>query len=166
MGPAGGDRSSGPAWADTDCGAHDQMTTTQQLLLLISVAALASAQNSVHYIGAGGCASSNCHGATTPLPLADSRILGNEYATWSVADKHSRAYKVLEEPRGKRMAQILKINDTMHDRRCTVCHVVGSPEKSQTDGVACEACHGSAEQWLGPHTRANSHEASVRAGMI
>jgi hypothetical protein len=32
--------------------------------------------------------------------------------------------------------------------------------------VACEACHGPAEQWLGTHTRQNSHEASVKAGMI
>jgi hypothetical protein len=142
------------------------MRTKRQLLLLMASAALASAQGAPHYIGAGGCASSNCHGATTPLPLADSRILGNEYATWSVADKHSRAYKALEEPRGKRMAQILKINDAAHDRRCAVCHVVGSPEKLRSDGVACEACHGSAEQWFGPHTRANSHEASVQAGMI
>src|SRR5439155_21732894 len=93
-------------------------------------------------------------------------ILGNEYATWSVPDKHSRAYKALEEPRGKRIAQILKIADATRDQRCTVCHVVGSPEKSRSDGVACEACHGSAEQWLGPHTRPSSHDASVQAGMI
>jgi hypothetical protein len=118
------------------------------------------------YIGAGGCASSNCHGGTTPLAESESRILGNEYATWSVADKHSRAYQVLQEPRGKRMAEILKIADATRDRRCAVCHVVGSPEKLWSDGVACEACHGPAEQWLGPHTRPNSHEASVRAGMI
>src|SRR5262249_4703974 len=118
------------------------------------------------YIGAGGCASSNCHGGTTAQPEADSRILGNEYATWSVADKHSHAFKVLEEPRGKRMAELLKISDVTRDRRCTVCHVVGSPEKSRSDGVSCEACHGAAEQWLGSHTRANSHEASVKAGMI
>ena len=138
----------------------------KHLVLLLASALLAAAQTAPHYIGAGGCSSSNCHGATTPLPPADSRILGNEYATWSVADKHSRAFRALEEPRGKRMAQILKIADASHDRRCTVCHVVGSPEKSRSDGVACEACHGPAEQWLGPHTRANSHETSVQAGLI
>jgi len=135
--------------------------------IVLAFAGVLAAQPAQHiYIGAGGCASSNCHGGTSPLPESDSRILGNEYATWSVADKHSRAYKVLEDPRGKRMAEILKITDATRDRRCTVCHVVGSPDKSRSDGVACEACHGSAEQWLGPHTRPNSHDASVRTGMV
>src|SRR5712691_9289831 len=109
------------------------------------------------YIGAGGCASSNCHGATTQAAEKTSRILGNEYSTWSVLEKHSKAYRVLQEPRSRRMAEILKIADATADRRCTVCHVVGSPEKSRSDGVACEACHGAAEKWLGPHTQVNSH---------
>jgi len=64
------------------------------------------------------------------------------------------------------MGEILNISDVTRARRCTVCHVAGSPEKLRTDGVACEACHGPAEQWLGPHTRADSHDASVKAGMI
>jgi hypothetical protein len=135
------------------------------IVILVSAAA-AAAQSAPHYIGAGGCASSNCHGATTPQAASDARILGNEYAMWSTGDKHSRAFQVLRESRGKRMAEILRIADDTRDRRCTVCHVAGSPEKSLSDGVACEACHGSAEQWLGPHTRANSHEASVKTGMI
>jgi hypothetical protein len=134
-------------------------------LLWFAFAATLSAQTPPPYIGAGGCASSNCHGATTPLAEPNSRILGNEYATWSVADRHSRAYHVLEEPRSKRMGEILKL-DATRDKRCTVCHVVGSPEKTRADGVACEACHGAAEKWLGPHTRANSHAGSVSIGMI
>ena len=143
--------------------------TMREALILpaaLALAQLAAAQPASHYIGAGGCASSNCHGAAAPLAPADSRILGNEYATWSAADKHARAYKVLLEPRAKRMAEILKIDDAAHDKRCAVCHVTGSPEKSLSDGVACEACHGAAEKWLGPHTRQNSHAASVQAGMI
>ena len=136
-------------------------------LILLAVTGLALAQPaSLSYIGAGGCASSNCHGAAAPLAPADSRILGNEYATWTTADKHARAYRVLTEPRGKRMAEILRIADAAHDKRCAPCHVAGSPEKSLSDGVACEGCHGGAEKWLGTHTRQNSHEASVKAGMI
>jgi hypothetical protein len=118
------------------------------------------------YIGAGGCASSNCHGATSAAPEADSRILGNEYSIWSVNDKHSQAFKVLLEPRSRRMAQILGIADPSTDKKCTSCHAAGSPEKSASDGVACEACHGPAEKWLGPHTQKNSHAASVAAGLI
>jgi hypothetical protein len=64
------------------------------------------------------------------------------------------------------MAEILKIADATRDRRCTVCHVVGSPEQQRSDGVSCEACHGAAPQWLGTHTRPDSHEASLKAGMI
>jgi hypothetical protein len=135
---------------------------TMKISLLLAAAALASAQT---YVGAGGCASSNCHGGTTALAEPQSRILGNEYATWAVADRHALAQKKLLEPRGKRMAEILRIADATRDKRCAACHVVGSPEKSLSDGVACEACHGSAVKWLGPHTQANSHAESVRLGM-
>jgi hypothetical protein len=134
-----------------------------KVFLLFTILAAAYAQT---YVGAGGCASSNCHGATTPLPESQSRILGNEYATWSVADKHAIAYKKLLEPRGKRMAEILGIADATRDKRCAACHVVGSPEKSLSDGVACEACHGPAVDWLGPHTQPHSHAESIRHGMV
>ncbi len=141
------------------------MMKTAGCLVLILLAAVASAQQP-GYIGAGGCASSNCHGATSAAPESESRILGNEYSIWSVTDKHSRASKVLEDPRSKRMAQILGIADAGADKRCTSCHAAGSPERSRSDGVACEACHGPAEKWLGPHTQKDSHAASVAAGMI
>src|SRR3954454_11671335 len=138
----------------------------KEALILLTIGGLALAQPASRgYIGAGGCASSNCHGATSAAPAAENRILGNEYATWSVSDKHARAYKALEEARGKRMAEILGIADATRDKRCVVCHAVGSPDKSRSDGVACEACHGPAEGWLGPHTKPDSHDASVRAGM-
>jgi len=133
--------------------------------LWILWAGLAAGQQP-NYIGAGGCASSNCHGATSAAPEAESRILGNEYSIWSVSDKHSQAYKVLLEPRSKRMAQILGIADATKDKKCTSCHAVGSPERSVSDGVACEGCHGPAEKWLGPHTQKDSHAASVAAGLI
>ena len=120
----------------------------REALILLAIAACALAQPGSHgFIGAGGCASSNCHGGTTALPAGESRILANEYAHWSVSDKHARAYKALVEARGKRMAEILGIADATRDKRCTVCHVAGSPEKTRSDGVACEACHGPAEHF-------------------
>jgi hypothetical protein len=82
-----------------------------------------------------------------------------------VQDKHSLAYAKLTEARGKRIAEILKIQDAAADKRCAVCHVVGSPEKSLSDGVACEACHGPAGDWLGTHIQPNSHTDSVGKGM-
>jgi hypothetical protein len=131
---------------------------------MLSLAGAVSAQQP-GYIGAGGCASSNCHGGTSAAPESESRILGNEFSIWSVTDKHSKAYKVLLEPRSKRMGQILGIADVAKDTKCTSCHVVGSPERSASDGVACEACHGPAEKYLGPHTQKDSHAASVAAGL-
>ncbi len=117
------------------------------------------------YIGAGGCASSNCHGGTTPAQESASRILGTEYSIWAVSDKHAKAAQVLTNARSKRMAEILGVKDAMTDGRCTSCHVAGSPQSSLIDGVACEACHGPAEKWLGPHTQKNSHATSLGLGL-
>jgi len=136
------------------------------LLLFVAVFLLPAAAQQPKYVGAGGCNAAACHGATSAATEQARRIFGNEYARWSVPDKHSRAYKVLEEPRARRMGEILKISSVTTDKRCTVCHVVGSPEKTRSDGVACEACHGPAEQWLGTHTQPNSHADSVAKGMI
>jgi hypothetical protein len=123
-----------------------------------------------HYIGAGGCSSANCHGSTTPAPEKSSRILTTEYAMWAIHDKHADAGKALENARSARIAEILGLGNASTAKRCTVCHVAGSPEAGpdagRADGVACEACHGPAEKWLGSHTQANSHAASVQLGMI
>jgi hypothetical protein len=134
--------------------------------ILVGLPLLSQAQVTAAYLGAGSCASSNCHGAASPSDQKVSRILGNEYRTWQLLDKHATAYKALVQPRSKRMAEILNITDATTDKRCTVCHVSGSPDKFSADGVSCEACHGAAEKWLGPHTQANSHAASVAAGMV
>jgi len=129
------------------------------------VVCLPLAAQQAAYIGAGGCASSNCHGGTTPAQESVSRILGTEYSIWAVSDKHAKAAQVLSNPRSKRMAEILGIQDPVTDRRCASCHVVGSPPSSLSDGVACEACHGAAEKWLGPHTQKNSHATSLGLGL-
>ncbi len=135
-------------------------------LFFLTVAGMAWGQAPPHaMVGAGGCQSSNCHGGASALPESQSRILGNEFKTWSVEDTHSLAYKKLTEPRARRMAGILKIADASTDKRCTVCHVAGSPGKSLSDGVACEACHGPAGDWLGSHIQPNSHAESVSRGM-
>ena len=86
----------------------------KEALILLAIAGYTLAQPAPHgYIGAGGCASSNCHGGTTALPAGESRILGNEYAHWSVSDKHARAYQALTEARGKRMAEVLGMADRL-----------------------------------------------------
>jgi hypothetical protein len=117
-------------------------------------------------VGAGGCASSNCHGGTSAAKEGESRIWGNEYAIWSLNDKHSKAWQVLADPRSRRMAQILGIADPQKDAKCTSCHAAGSPANAISDGVSCEGCHGPSEKWLGLHVQPNSHAQSVAAGMI
>src|SRR5438093_5658499 len=133
--------------------------------LAFLVTASLSAQPA-QYVGAGSCSGSNCHGATTPQNESQSRILGNEYSLWTVRDKHSKAYTVLADPRSRRMAQILSLGDAQTSQRCLSCHGVGSPPKLLSDGVACEACHGPAEKWLGPHIQPNSHTNSISLGMV
>jgi len=141
------------------------MRNRRFILLALGCASIMAAQ-APRYVGAGGCASSNCHGGTSAAEESVSRIWGNEYAIWSLNDKHAQAWKVLGDPRSKRMGEILKIADPQTDAKCTSCHAVGSPERSRSDGVACEACHGPAEKWLGPHTQRNSHATSVANGLI
>src|SRR2546421_13015234 len=74
----------------------------------MTLTASLSAQNEPSkYIGPGSCAATSCHGSGKPIP--DSRILQNEYSTWIIRDKHSRAYQALLGDVGERMALILKL---------------------------------------------------------
>src|SRR6202790_2633038 len=61
----------------------------------------------VKYIGPGSCAATSCHGSVKPV--AGSRILQNEYSTWILQAKHSRAFQALTGEVGERMASLLKL---------------------------------------------------------
>ncbi len=134
-------------------------------------ASLAAQNEPSKYIGPGSCAATSCHGSVKPIP--DSRILQNEYSTWIIRDKHSRAYQALLGDVGKRMALILKLGAKAEEApKCLACHALNpAPEQRGrafeiSEGVSCENCHGPASAWLGPHTtRAWPHEKSVAAGM-
>jgi hypothetical protein len=91
---------------------------------------------------------------------------------WLDHDPHTRARAVLGEPAGKAIAAALGLHrrgpdgrekpDATVEPRCLACHVTpqtaslpldgagGQPEEWNF-GVGCEACHGSARQWLVPH---------------
>ncbi|RPI56678.1 MAG: hypothetical protein EHM55_04535 [Acidobacteria bacterium] len=121
------------------------------------------------YTGPGSCAASSCHGSVRPV--AGSRIFQTEYTTWVVQDKHARATEVLNNPVSLRMAKILGIGRPDTEQKCLACHALDVPvqqrAKSYTaEGVSCEACHGPASGWLGPHTtRGWTHAQSIAAGM-
>jgi Cytochrome c554 and c-prime len=141
-------------------------------LLLFAPSCLpAQEKEPVKYIGPGSCAATSCHGSVKPI--AGSRILQNEYSTWILQDKHSRAYQALTGEVGERMARILKLSAKAEESpRCLACHALyTTPEQRGrafeiSEGVSCENCHGPASAWLGPHTtRSWPHEKSVAAGM-
>jgi len=121
------------------------------------------------FTGPGSCAASSCHGSVRPV--AGSRILQTEYTTWVVQDKHARATEVLSNPASLRMAKILGLGRPDTEQKCVACHALDAPApqraKSYTaEGVSCEACHGPASGWLGPHTtRGWTHAQSVALGM-
>ncbi len=125
----------------------------------------------IKYIGPGSCAATSCHGSVKPV--AGSRILQNEYSTWILQDKHSRAYQALTGDVGQRMARILKLGAKAEEsQKCLVCHALSVTAEQRgrafeiAEGVSCENCHGPASAWLGPHTTRDwPHEKSVAQGM-
>jgi hypothetical protein len=106
-------------------------------------------------------------------PITGSRILQNEYSTWIIQDKHSRAYQALTGDVGERMARILKLGGRAEEApKCLACHALYTTAEQRgrafeiSEGVSCENCHGPASGWLGPHTtRTWPHEKSVALGM-
>src|SRR5215813_11908223 len=145
------------------------------VILASALSLAAQAKKSVaeppRYVGPGSCAATSCHGSVKPV--ADSRILQNEYTTWILQDKHSRAYQALTGEVGERMARILKLGAKAEQApKCLACHALyTTPEQRGrafeiSEGVSCENCHGPASAWLGPHTtRSWQHEKSVTLGM-
>jgi hypothetical protein len=126
---------------------------------------------SAKYVGPGSCAASSCHGGIQPRNTT--KVLQNEYSTWIVQDRHSRAYAALLEPRSVRMAKILKIGAPQKAHECLVCHALDVPKTQMarpidlSDGVSCESCHGPASKWLGPHVQMDaSYSDMVKLGLV
>src|ERR1700731_830832 len=132
----------------------------------------AAENDSPKYIGPGSCAATSCHGSVKPV--ADSRILQNEYSTWIIKDKHSKAYQALSGDIGERMGQILKLGSKAEDApKCLAGPPLYTTPAQRgrafelADGGSCENCHGPSSAWLGPPTeRQGAHEKSVALGMV
>src|SRR6202163_2856443 len=91
--------------------------------LLTIPAALFAQKEPSKYIGPGSCAATSCHGSVKPV--AGSRILQNEYSTWILQDKHSRAYQALTGEVGERMASLLKLGGKAEQSpKCLGCHAL------------------------------------------
>ncbi len=122
------------------------------------------------HLGVAECASPLCHGAVhTDASTADVRL--DEYRTWLQKDSHAKAYRVLLEPRSQRIAQNLGIAAAETSDLCLDCHATNVPPALRgprfhlSDGVGCEACHGSGEGWIDSHVAGASHAENVAAGM-
>jgi hypothetical protein len=119
--------------------------------------------------GVASCAGSNCHGTTRAA--ADIVILQNEYLTWERKDAHSNAYKLLLAPSGKRIAANLGLKNAHEAPECLTCHTDYVPESARgrryqlSEGVTCEACHGGAQRWIGPHINGAPHSENLANGL-
>ncbi|HET6518557.1 MAG TPA: multiheme c-type cytochrome [Geminicoccaceae bacterium] len=127
---------------------------------------------SATHLGVATCASAACHGAVTPAP--GGVVLQNEYSTWQTQDGHANAYSVLLDDHSRRIARNLGLPAAHTADICLDCHADNvptarrGPQFQLADGVGCEACHGGAENWIGPHTvngDQNSHRRNVEAGL-
>lgn len=132
-------------------------------------AAAAQAPPARAYTGPGSCAAAACHGSIRAV--AGGRIPQTEYTTWIAQDRHARAAEVLSTPGSVRMAKILGLPAANTASKCLACHTLDAPPAQQartfiSEGVSCEACHGPASAWLGPHTTKDwTHAQSLQAGM-
>jgi hypothetical protein len=148
--------------------------TTVKLQPAAGSAAPADTDGAGKYIGPGSCAATSCHGSVKPN--AGSRILQDEYSTWILNDKHSRAYQALTGEVAERMARILKLGAKAEEApKCLACHALYTTSEQRgrafeiAEGVSCENCHGPAQGWLGQHTAREStekHRESLRLRMV
>jgi len=121
------------------------------------------------HLGVASCAGDNCHGSVRRLP--NSRVAQDEYLIWKNKDKHSRAFAVLKEERGQRIAHNLGLPDAENAPVCLTCHTDDVPPARRgprfqlADGVGCEACHGGAVGWLGVHLSSVDHPTNIAAGL-
>jgi hypothetical protein len=145
--------------------------------LLAAAPAGAQVANDGVHVGVATCASNNCHGKADPptdaqLGQPGFPIRQNEYLIWIQRDKHAKAYEVLKEERGERIARNLGLPNAENAALCLDCHADNVPAARRgprfqiSDGVGCESCHGGAVNWLGPHVQGNTHKENIAAGMF
>lgn len=122
--------------------------------------------------GVASCSGSACHSRLAPTGRI---VRQNEIATWqdesSSFGAHSRAWRVLTQPRGEAIAARLGLGQAEKAPDCLGCHTDNADARGAnyqlSDGVGCEACHGGSSVWLASHYAvATTHEKNVALGMI
>jgi hypothetical protein len=127
-----------------------------------------------HYVGVATCGGSTCHGRSE----ANGKIVRqDELRLWqdpsSPAGAHSRAWRVLAEPRARAIAARLGIGEAASAPMCLGCHATPASPGARgarfqlSDGVGCESCHGAASGWLASHYAVGGvHSANVARGLV
>ncbi|WP_253716873.1 cytochrome c family protein [Sphingomonas sp. AP4-R1] len=124
------------------------------------------------HLGVASCAGTTCHGRQE----ADGAVVRqDEILRWqdesSQAGAHSRAWRVLGQPRGLAIAAKLGIGDPQKAGECLGCHADPAPTRGPrwtvSDGVGCESCHGGANApWLSSHYAVGAtHASNVKGGL-
>jgi hypothetical protein len=136
--------------------------------------ALNQGQSGFAHVGVASCAGSTCHGRSE----ADGKIVRqDELRSWqdesSPGGAHSRAWRVLTEPRSRAIAARLGIGQASSAPMCLGCHATAAPQSQRgprfqlSDGVGCEGCHGAAGGWLASHYAVGgTHASNVSRGMV
>jgi len=140
--------------------------------------------NGTALVGTHTCGSSTCHNSEIIWP--NSAVKQNEFSKWKQDDPHRNATKTLLSPKASEIAQKLGIASAVTSDTCLNCHAFNVPNAKRTmpisedstsyfvvtphitkeNGIACEACHGPAEKWLGVHAAGlYFYEANLGAGM-
>lgn len=138
----------------------------------------ASAAEQIHApVGSAGCLAAACHGGPAEKALRreyDSNTWQSAGACWTAADPHTAAYFVLTTTDADTKNGVVKVSaahimaryapgkKATDEARCVACHT--NPALAAQDnwnkadkialrseGVSCEACHGAAGGWQGPH---------------
>ncbi|QJB70606.1 hypothetical protein HF685_01480 [Parasphingorhabdus halotolerans] len=123
------------------------------------------------HLGVATCGGTTCHGrqeADGEIVRQDELMRWQEESTPGGA--HSRAFRVLREPRSIAIANRLGIGDPASSAKCLGCHSTPAAKKGprfQTnDGVGCEACHGPSSSWLSAHYAVGaSHSRNISLGL-
>jgi hypothetical protein len=127
-----------------------------------------------HYVGVATCGGSTCHGRSEANGAV---VRQDELRLWqdpsSPAGAHSRAWRVLTEPRAKAIAARLGVGEAASAPMCLGCHATPAapgargPRFQVSDGVGCESCHGAASGWLASHYAVGgTHKANIARGMV
>jgi hypothetical protein len=141
------------------------------VLVLLTGAAGAADRKPDRHEGVASCSGSTCHGRQLATGVT---VRQNELLTWqdetSIAGIHSRAWRVLLQPRARAIGARLGIGAVDKAPECVSCHGDAAPHRGARfrvdDGVGCEACHGGSQRWLASHIRVGvTHADNVRAGM-